>query len=71
MAVDRMQTQRFCLELKFTNRFPLWFGELVRTFNIMQRGAAKYCESIQAVGAEVLGAKTHIAQDEENWLEPV
>ena len=38
------------LELKFTNRFPDWFRELVRVFGVMQCGAAKYCESVQAVG---------------------
>jgi SPX domain protein involved in polyphosphate accumulation len=35
------------LELKFTNRFPDWFRELVRVFNVMQCGAAKYVESVQ------------------------
>jgi len=38
------------LELKFTDRFPHWFGELVRVFHVMQRGAAKYCASVQAIG---------------------
>jgi hypothetical protein len=42
------------LELKFTNRFPNWFGELVRTFHVMQCGAAKYVESIQAIGSKGL-----------------
>ena len=27
------------LELKFTNRFPDWFRELIRVFNCMQCGA--------------------------------
>jgi len=44
------------LELKFTNRFPDWFRELVRVFGVMQCGAAKYCESVQAVGHEKLQA---------------
>ena len=39
------------LELKFTNRFPNWFRELVRMSNVMQCGAAKYVESIQGVGS--------------------
>jgi len=30
------------LELKFTDRFPNWFRELVRVFGLMQCGAAKY-----------------------------
>jgi hypothetical protein len=42
------------LELKFTNRFPDWFGDLVRTFGTMQCGAAKYAEGISVVGEEVV-----------------
>jgi hypothetical protein len=34
------------LELKFTDRFPNWFRELVETFNCMQAGAAKFAEGI-------------------------
>jgi hypothetical protein len=34
------------LELKFTNRFPKWFAELVRTFNLRQSGAAKYVDGL-------------------------
>jgi hypothetical protein len=33
------------LELKFTNRFPFWYRDLVQTFNCFQGGAAKYVES--------------------------
>jgi len=44
------------LELKFTNRFPDWFRELVRVFGVMQCGAAKYCESVQGVGFRRLHA---------------
>lgn len=44
------------LELKFTNRFPNWYGDLVRRFNVMQCGAAKYVESIQALGSAAVGA---------------
>ena len=39
------------LELKFTNRFPNWFRDLVRMSNVMQCGAAKYVESIQNLGS--------------------
>jgi hypothetical protein len=38
------------LELKFTNRFPDWFRDLVRTFNTMQCGAAKYAEGVTILG---------------------
>ena len=51
------------LELKFTNRFPDWFRELVRVFGVMQCGAAKYCESVQGVGFTKLQA-THPVLEE-------
>jgi hypothetical protein len=38
------------LELKFTNRFPDWFGELVRVFGLMQCGAAKYVDGVAMLG---------------------
>lgn len=38
------------LELKFTDRFPNWFGELVRVFGVFQRGAAKYADGIALIG---------------------
>jgi SPX domain protein involved in polyphosphate accumulation len=38
------------LELKFTNRFPDWFRELVRVFHLMQFSASKYCEGITVLG---------------------
>ena len=38
------------LELKFTNRFPDWFKELVRIFGLMQCGAAKYVDGITLLG---------------------
>jgi hypothetical protein len=51
------------LELKFTNRFPDWFRELVRIFGVMQCGAAKYCESVQGIGFKKLHA-THPVMEE-------
>jgi len=38
------------LEIKFTTRFPNWFNELVRRFNLMQFSSAKYCEGVEVVG---------------------
>ncbi len=38
------------LELKFTGRYPNWFKELVRRFNLMQFSAAKYSEGIVTLG---------------------
>lgn len=40
------------LELKFTNRFPAWFGDLVRVFGLMQCGAAKYVDGVTRLGEE-------------------
>jgi hypothetical protein len=40
------------LELKFTNRFPDWFKELVRCFGLTQCGAAKYAEGITVIGEQ-------------------
>ena len=57
-------TNEVILELKFTNRFPDWFRELVRVFGVMQCGAAKYVESVQGIGFEKLNA-THPVVEEE------
>jgi SPX domain protein involved in polyphosphate accumulation len=48
------------LELKFTDKFPSWFGALVRRFNVMQCGAAKYVESIQGLGHQRIAATTPV-----------
>lgn len=32
------------LELKFTNRFPYWYRDLIHAFNLPLMGASKYCE---------------------------
>ncbi len=38
------------LELKFTTRFPNWFEEMVRQFNLMQFSSAKYVEGVLMLG---------------------
>lgn len=38
------------LELKFTTRYPNWFNDMVRHFNLMQWSSAKYSEGIVALG---------------------
>jgi len=38
------------LELKFTNRFPDWFRDLVRIFGLRQCGAAKYVDGVATMG---------------------
>jgi hypothetical protein len=45
------------LELKFTGRFPHWFGDLVRVFGLRQTSAAKYVDGI------VLMEEKHILND--------
>jgi hypothetical protein len=40
------------LELKFTGRFPDWFGEMTRVFNCIRCGAAKYVGGIDLLGRE-------------------
>lgn len=51
------------LELKFTNRFPNWFRDLVHAFNIMQCGAAKYISSVEGLGARRLEATTPVVAE--------
>jgi hypothetical protein len=41
------------LELKFTNRFPDWFGHLVQVFHLMQCGAAKYVDGVTLLGERI------------------
>jgi hypothetical protein len=38
------------LELKFTGRYPDWFRELVRLFNLAQCSAAKYVDGVVLLG---------------------
>lgn len=38
--------QAVVLELKFTNHYPNWFGDLVRAFDLKQCGAAKYADGV-------------------------
>ncbi|HXJ60902.1 MAG TPA: polyphosphate polymerase domain-containing protein [Verrucomicrobiae bacterium] len=52
------------LELKFTNRFPNWFRELVRMANSMQCGAAKYLSGVQLMGHNRLHAHAEVLEEE-------
>jgi hypothetical protein len=38
------------LEVKFTSRFPNWFKELVRRFDLMQFSCSKYSEGVEMLG---------------------
>ncbi len=51
------------LELKFTTRYPNWFKEMVRAFNLMQFSAAKYSEGIVTLGE-------HRFHNDERALDP-
>jgi len=46
------------LELKFTNRFPDWFRELVRVFGLRQCGAAKYVDGVALQGEHRLNQQS-------------
>jgi hypothetical protein len=52
------------LELKFTDRFPNWFKDLVRMANVMQTGAAKYVSGINLIGRRGLGVKGAVLEEE-------
>ena len=55
------------LELKFTNRFPDWFRDLVRAFNLMQCGAAKYVDGVALQGEHTLGPAAANFQFDPAW----
>jgi hypothetical protein len=49
-ATEPIWGNQIIVELKFTNRFPNWFGDLVRFFGLRQRGAAKYVDGVAKIG---------------------
>jgi len=57
------------LELKFTNRFPDWFGQLVRFFGLRQCGAAKYVDGVALLGEYRLNPRrrSYRPGDEGQW----
>jgi len=52
------------LELKFTNRFPNWFRDLVRMAEAMQTGAAKYLSGVGLMGHRNLAAHAEVLEEE-------
>ena len=52
------------LELKFTNRFPDWFRQLVRVFGLIQCGAAKYVDGVALVGQDRVN-RTFVLEDQQ------
>lgn len=56
--------RQLVLELKFTNRFPNWFRDLVEAFGLMQSGGAKYVGGILLKGEhQYRGHEVGIATD--------
>jgi hypothetical protein len=53
--------QDVVLELKFTNRFPDWFRELVHVFGLRQCGAAKYVDGVALLGEFRLSARRTVS----------
>jgi SPX domain protein involved in polyphosphate accumulation len=45
---------RVILELKFTERYPNWFSDLVRALHIQQGSAAKYVDGLSLLGKETV-----------------
>lgn len=60
----RAMSGQVILELKFTNRFPNWFRELVEVFGVMQCGAAKYVECVQGLGSRRLHAAGKVVEEQ-------
>ncbi len=58
------------LELKFTDRFPNWFRDLVEVFNLTQCGAAKYVDGVTLMGRDQVTdlVATHMDLQQENAL---
>lgn len=50
MQNPKMAFRHVILELKFTNRFPNWMTDLVRSFNLRQDSAAKYVDGVNHIG---------------------
>jgi hypothetical protein len=45
---------RVVLELKFVDRMPTWFSEMVRTFGLVRGGAPKYAQGIAVFGEHLV-----------------
>jgi VTC domain len=53
------------LELKFTGRFPDWFRELVRVYNLVQCSAAKYADGVALLDEHRLSGSFGLQMDPE------
>jgi SPX domain protein involved in polyphosphate accumulation len=50
------------LDMKTTPRYPYWFQELVRSFDLIQCGAAKYVEGVDAVGEQLFRGSVSVEE---------
>jgi hypothetical protein len=62
-------SQAVVLELKFIDRFPNWFRDLVRTFDLRQCGAAKYADGVSLLQGR-LPHHRHMPQHSPDLLWP-
>ncbi len=51
------------LELKFIERHPAWYREMVETFGLVQRGASKYGRAVEAIGHKALESSHPVLSD--------
>jgi hypothetical protein len=58
--------RKVVLELKYTGRFPDWFGELVRVFGLTQCSAAKYADGVALLGEHRLRGPSLLPPDPES-----
>jgi VTC domain-containing protein len=54
------------LELKFTDRYPLWFREMVEACGLIQCSAAKYVAGIELLGEHRFSEASRVLQFEEH-----
>ena len=66
----RVFDRQVILELKFTNRYPDWFRELARVFQVVQCGVSKYVEAIGKIGARRLNAQGAVIEEASHLSNP-
>jgi hypothetical protein len=66
----RVFDRQVILELKFTNRYPDWFRELARVFQVVQCGVSKYVEAVGKIGARRLNAQGAVVEEASQLSHP-
>src|SRR2546425_6792207 len=66
----RIFDRQVILELKFTNRYPDWFRELARVFQVIQCCVSKYAEAIGKIGARRLNAQGAVVEEASHLSHP-